>query len=114
MGLDIWLVADTTCPHCKRGSSDESVYSGNYTNNVVPMRKLAGVYEALYRSDGKRAEEILPQLETGFRAWKQAPEAYEALAPANGWGNAAGALEFLTSFINACRRYPSAVVRVWA
>lgn len=113
MGLDIWLASDTRCNHCGRGCEDEELYSDNYTHNVVPMWKLAGVYNSLYRSDGKRAEDILPQLEAGLVAWTNDPKVYEALNPPNGWGDATGARKFLEGLISACHRHPKAFVRVW-
>lgn len=39
-------------------------------------------------------------------------EAYEALNPPNGWGNHAGALEFLRSIATICRLHPDCTVRI--
>lgn len=88
------------------------VYSANYTHNVTHMWRLAGVYDALYNSEGKKAEEILLELERGLNAMKAEPEKYRALNPVNGWGKYESAVEFLEKFLQACYENSSAVITV--
>lgn len=40
-------------------------------------------------------------------------ELIERAAPTNGWGDVAGATEFLRSILRACRAAPRARVKVW-
>jgi hypothetical protein len=87
---------------------------GNYTHNVTPMWRKAGCYEALYRSDGKKAKDVLPQLVDGYCAMFRDPQAYEALNPSNGWGCCETATKFLADVIEKFRAQPEATVRVSA
>ena len=91
-----------------------NLYDGNYTHNVVPMWKRAGVYKALYRSTGKTAAEILPTLEAGISAMEKDPAGFFLLNPSNGWGSYRGALAFLREVRDACKRHPKAIVEVSA
>lgn len=88
----------------------DAVYESNYTHNVAPMWKLVGVYETLYESDGKRAEQLLPALAVGINVMLFRFSECEKLNPSNGWGDAYGAVDFLYSFAKACARYPQAIV----
>lgn len=102
MSLDIWLTA----------TQPTEVFSANYTHNVSPMWRLAGVYEALYESDGKTAAEVLPALEQGFRRMAYDPASYEALNPKNKWGDYASALVWLAELMAEFRKNPDAVIGV--
>ena len=95
-----------TCP--------ERVFSSNYTHNVTPMWREAGVYEALYESAGKLACEIIPALERGVADMEARPSVYEAMNPENGWGSYDRALPWLRAVLAACRENPGATIRVWA
>ena len=66
MSLDIDLRAPIVCPHCGgiTGSGDD-LFSANYTHNVIPMWSKAGVYEALYESDGHVASRYIDVLDRG-------------------------------------------------
>lgn len=88
------------------------VWRGNYTHNVTPMWRLAGVYQALYWSDGERAGTLVPVLSRGCRAMRDNIAAYRALNPSNGWGDADRALVFLGRVTAACKRHPKAEVRI--
>ena len=89
-----------------------AVYTNNYTHNVTPMWKLAGVYDALYMSEGMIAGSIVGILNEGIQRMTLDPAAYKALEPANGWGNYDGALRFLMAFRDACELNADGVVEV--
>lgn len=91
---------------------DVRPFHGNITHNVTPMWRAAGVYDALYMSEGRVAGELLPDLERGREAMLDDPAKYQALNPLNGWGDYGGALDFLTDVIVACRAHPKSIVRV--
>lgn len=87
-------------------------FDANYTHNVVPMWEKAGVYEALYKSDGKQAKEIIPELEIGYEFMKNNPDLFIPLNPPNGWGDYETALEFLNNILDSCKKYPKTIIQV--
>ena len=89
------------------------LYSANYTGNVCPMWSKAGVYDALYDSDGVEASAIIPILEDGIQHMQARPVEYSRLNPPNGWGDYEGALAFLQSLLYACYQHPKALIHVW-
>ena len=89
------------------------LYHSNYTGNVCPMWIEAGVYEALYESDGVEAAAIIPILEDGIRDMEANPVTYVAMNPPNGWGDSVGALRFLRRLLVACKNDPLALISSW-
>lgn len=110
MSLDVYLMArvDLGGPE----SREIEVYWANYTSNVWPMWRMAGVEVALEESDGQEAGEIVETLKRGVGAMEADPDGYMALNPANGWGDYYGALEFLRKYAQACAENPKAIVRI--
>lgn len=108
MSLDVWLMGFDP------GGEDEEVilYHGNYTHNVYPMWVKAGVFEALYESQGKDAGDLVEILEQGVAHMEANPKEYEPLNPENGWGCYERALSFLREFTEACRAHPKAGVEI--
>lgn len=90
------------------------LFSRNITHNVAPMWVKAGVYDALYNSEGKQAREIIETLSSGENNMLANSAEYIALNPSNGWGNYNGALDFLQGVLAACKEYPKATIRIWA
>ena len=76
------------------------------------MWEAAGVRDALYESDGKTAADILSVLEQGLEDMRADPARFEKFNASNGWGTYANAVPWLAELVLACRKYPSAVVRV--
>ena len=105
MSLDINL----KCDHC--GSSREPL---NITHNVSRMWRLAGVWDALYGSDGRRAAAYLDTLRAGLAHREAHPEEYEAMNPPNGWGSYEGAKRFLGQWIAECAAHPDCIIEVSA
>ena len=101
MGISLWLF----CPCCQQESDSEGT-----THNLTPMWDKAGVKDALYNSDGKAAGETIAALEAGLADMRAKPEEYRALNPANGWGDYAGALRFLTAWLALCKRSPQSII----
>lgn len=106
MSLDFYL--NWTPPE----PQPERVFSTNYTHNVTPMWREAGVYEALYKSEGKKAAEIITALERGIADMEARPEVYRVMNPENGWGSYDTALIWLRKVLAACRVHPDTVVGV--
>jgi hypothetical protein len=109
MGVSIWLSIEVDT-----GNEPYSVelFSNNITHNVAPMWNKAGVYDAIYNSEGKAAGELIITLRAGVYDMTYKRPEYELLNPKNGWGDYVSALSFLTSFASACELYPNAIVGV--
>ena len=109
MSLDVRLqiVVDT-------GGAEPRVaelFSRNITHNVSRMWVKAGMYAAIYENHGKRAGDMLPELEKGVAAMEADRDGYVLLEPINRRGTYEGALAFAIAFRNACREHPKAEVR---
>lgn len=110
MSYDIWLEIDT-----RNGNVAEVDTCLNYTSNVSPMWReaLTGTgFEFLGAMHGRRASECAPALRQAVANMKAAPEVYEAMNPANRWGNADGAREFLEKLADLCEKHPLMTVRI--
>ena len=90
------------------------VYWRNITHNVSPMWREAGVYDALYGSEGLQARSLLPFLEKGYKDMEKNPVKYRALNATNGWGTYEHALEFLADVIKACNENLNGTVHISA
>jgi|HubBroStandDraft_6_1064221.scaffolds.fasta_scaffold14344_3 hypothetical protein len=114
MSLDIYLTVPEKCPHCGGALSLETteVFSKNITHNVAPMWRKAGVYEALYESEGKLAKEFVELLDRGVEHMRANYSEYEKLNSANGWGLAKNALPWLEQVRDAFRANPYATIHV--
>lgn len=116
MSLDfsLFIAAGQPCATCGRADDAREVYDANVTHNVTPMWDKAGVYDALYRSHGMRAGDVVATLRIGLAHMVGRSMEYKALNPANGWGSYEGALKFLRATIDACAANPDAVIEVSA
>jgi len=88
------------------------LFTANYTHNVTPMWRLAGVYDALYMSKGQKAGDLVNILLMGVACMVKGSGNYIALNPPNGWGDYETALVFLRKVLAACAAHPDAIVDV--
>lgn len=91
------------------------VFQRNITHNLGLMAEAAGVYKALWRPeeiDCTYAGQLIPILKEGLRKLKVDPIKYKAMNPHNGWGDYEGLMEFVKTYLNACREYPEATIKV--
>jgi hypothetical protein len=88
------------------------IFTRNITHNVGTMWRKAGVYDALYKSDNKKASEIIEELKKGCEDMIEHAEEYELLNPDNGWGDYEGAVYFLKDILDACKNYPNARIEI--
>jgi hypothetical protein len=89
------------------------VYSGNITHNLVKMASAAGIYEPLWRPEENRyrhAWQLIAPLEEGLAKLKEWPDTYRVFNPENGWGNYEVFVEFVESYLAACKKYPEAII----
>ena len=89
-----------------------SVYDANYTHNVTPMWKLAGVYEALYMSDKQKARSLIFDLNMGIEIMQNNPDDFIALNPENGWGSYETALTWLIKLRDKCIEFPDGTIEI--
>lgn len=112
----------------------EEVYDANITHNLGTMASEAGIYEALWRpyqlkpeyvhDDDYKVEmafeesvttiasEIIPVLEKGLADLKARPEYFKTFDSPNGWGTYKHFVPFVEKYLNACKKYPDALVSV--
>lgn len=112
MSLDIWLEVPQRCPNCKFEISRTQLSSFNYTHNVTRMWDKAGVYEALYESEGKLVTaEYIEVLRKGVQKFRAEYPEFEKLNSPNGWGLAKNALPWLERWLHECEENLGAIIR---
>ena len=118
MSLDVYLMQEVTrkCECCDReGTFQEEVFESNITHNLSKMANLAGIYDALWNPIENQmtlAEDIIEPLTEGLKKLKDKPEFYKELNPENGWGNYELFIKFIEEYLNACIKYPKAIIGV--
>ena len=113
MSLDIDLYAPAQCPHCGSALPRVEEVGKNITHNVAGMWQKAGVYSALYESDGLTiTPEYIAVIEQGVAAMERDFDEYRKLDTPNGWGTAIQALPWLKEWLEACRRNVGAQIHV--
>lgn len=113
MSLSIYLETPMKCPHCGGElHGGQELFSKNYTHNVAPMWQKAGVYDALYMSDGCHAGEFIEILRAGVAHMEANFAEYEKLNPPNKWGSAITALPWLKEVLAAFEQNPGAIIQV--
>jgi len=113
MSLDISLETPMSCPHCGgdlHGGTE--VFTANITHNLGKMWRKAGVWDALYESDGRRASDYIEALRAGVADFEKNYAEYEKLNSPNGWGLAEHALPWLRRVLAAFEQNPEANIRV--
>lgn len=100
MSLDIWLTD-------KRGVE---VVEKNITNNLKSMWEEAGVYDALYSSNGKTASELVDVLENGLQQMIGDPQRFEKYNASNSWGLYKYAVPWLQELVDDFKKHPDATV----
>ncbi|MCA1066096.1 hypothetical protein QTG56_25595 (plasmid) [Rossellomorea sp. AcN35-11] len=88
------------------------VVSKDITHNLKAMWKEAGVYDALYDSDGKMPSEVLPALEKGLSEMADDPERFKKFDSPNGWGKYKHALPWLQDLIVEMKKHPDGEIEL--
>ncbi|WP_331326524.1 hypothetical protein [Methylobacterium fujisawaense] len=94
----------------------DKCYSANITHNLGDMAAEAEIYEPLWRPEEvgiTKASELIEPLTAGLLRLCTDPIRYRRLNPENGWGTYEGLVQFVAGYLQACREYPGATVRVW-
>lgn len=96
----------------------EEVYSSNITHNLAEMaRKVSEFfYKALWCPEeigAVYAQDIVLDLRKGISTLVCAPSYYKQFNAPNGWGTFDDFVPFVVEYIEACEKYPAAIVKVW-
>ncbi len=111
MSLDVDLEFEVDTGN---GTKVFSVFEANYTHNCNTMASAAGLYQYVWRpeecEDVKCAGDLVEPLRRGIKYMEDNPEKFQALNPSNGWGNYDTFLPCLRKYLEACVKYPKAIV----
>jgi len=91
------------------------VYHANITHNLCEMAEQAGIYKHLWRPeeiDITLASELVDPLREGLHKLKLEPEKYKKFNPENGWGSYENLVNFVEDYLNACYKYPDALIKI--
>ena len=91
------------------------VFSANITHNLTEMAVQAGIYYPLWRPEEigiTVAKDLIPFLEAGLILLKDSPEYFSKFNAPNGWGMYEQFVPWVERYLEACREYPNAKVRV--
>lgn len=118
MSLDVSLYKTNflTCDCGKKHELErECVYNSNITHNLGDMAKMAGIYYVIWRPeevDVKLANEIINPLQNGYNELLANPNYFKQFNSENGWGIYDNLLSFVLNYLNACKKYPDAIIEV--
>ena len=93
----------------------QELYRSNITHNLNKMAMEAGIYEHLWRPDEigiNRANQLIEPLRTGFTLLESDPERFKSFDSPNGWGLYEHFVPFVRDYLQACIKWPDAVVEV--
>tara|TARA_Y100000034_G_scaffold91926_1_gene110996 strand:- start:648 stop:1016 length:369 start_codon:yes stop_codon:yes gene_type:complete len=92
-----------------------SFYNANITHNLGNMADKADIYYALWRPEEincKYAEDIINLLESGLKDLKARPKYFEQFNSPNGWGMYEHFVPFVEKYLDACKKYPKAMISI--
>ncbi len=89
------------------------VYDSNITHNLGKMAEEAEIYQHLWRPEEiniTRAEQLIQPLTKGLFKLKADPDHYQTFNSENGWGMYENLVPFVEKYLDACIKYPTAIV----
>ena len=92
-----------------------AVFDQNITHNLGKMADAAGIYTACWQPEEAgwtQARDIIPALEIGLKRLEQAPAYYQQFNAPNGWGLYEHFVPWVARYLEACKKYPSAIISV--
>lgn len=104
MSLDVYLSME-----------GEGVYWDNITHNLGNMASKANIYMPLWRPEeicATHAKHLITPLTEALADLRSDPEHYKQFNAENGWGLYEHFVPFVEKYLEACKAYPDAVVRV--
>jgi hypothetical protein len=103
------------CGHEHTTEEYEYYFDANVTHNLAEMASAAGLYDAVWRPDENGftfAKDIIQILEEGILKLELDKNYYRSLNPKNGWGSYDKFVPWLKNYLEACKKYPDAVIVV--
>ena len=79
------------------------------------MADAAGIYCACWRPgeiNATQARDIILLLQNGLKEMKANPEHFKKFDSDNGWGTYKEFIPFVEAYLNACEKYPNAIIEV--
>ncbi len=105
MSLDVYLAR----------VQETEVFWANITHNLGRMAEEAGIYKHLWRPEEigiVRADQLVAPLEQALALMKADPERFKTFNAANGWGLYEHFVPWIERYLEACKAYPDATIRV--
>lgn len=123
MSLDVYLIGEeiehtcicSECGNAHAAKSSSYVYDSNITHNLGRMADAAGIYDHLWRPEElgiTKAADLIHPLEVGLIRLKNNPEHFQKFNASNGWGMYEQFVQWVEEYLQACKEYPEASVRV--
>lgn len=120
MSLDFYLETEPkpcTCGECgSKVMRSEELFDRNITHNLGEMARKAGIYNVLWHpnDDGQvMAKDILPFLKLGLSDLLNRPDYFRQFDASNGWGLYEHFVPFVVAVVDACEKFPDALVRTY-
>lgn len=88
------------------------LFHANITHNMTSLWEALGIYEQLYKSHGKYANDIYEKVRRALDALTIDPEFYKQYDSPNGWGTYDNAVSFLSKVVRACEENPGSLINV--
>lgn len=118
MSLDVYLRSESkvkqVCFCCgSEYEEEETLYESNITHNLNTMAKEASIYEDLWRPEEigiTTARQLIEPLKKGLKKLKEDPEHYKKFDAENGWGRYVDFVSFVEEYLDACIKFPNALV----
>jgi hypothetical protein len=117
MSLDIYgriPLAECECPKCNHEfTKTQEVFSLNITHNLKEMAKKAHI-AILWDWDilNKQAWVLINPLKKAILDMEAHPSYYKEFNANNGWGTYKDFLPWLKKLLEACEKYPHAILRI--
>ncbi|WP_442637939.1 hypothetical protein [Rossellomorea marisflavi] len=92
--------------------NEEVLFRANITHNLTRMWSEAGVYESLYKSEGKQAHTVLNALESGLGRLKSDPTHFNQFNAENSWGLYKHAVPWLEELVINFKNFPDAIIEI--
>lgn len=92
-----------------------NIYDANITHNLNEMAEEAGIYKHLWRPDEigiTKASQLIEPLREGLGLLLADPDHFRQFNPENGWGDYHSLVDFVKSYLTACKENPNASVSV--
>lgn len=123
MSLDVWLAGEarkvkcncTKCGSEHEAEEEDEFFSANITHNLNTMAEAAGIYQHLWRPDElsiTKAGDLVEPLKKGLKLLKKDPERFRKFDAPNGWGMYDNFVPWVEKYLEACKEFPRATVKV--